>query len=310
MDADTLVTGAAGFIGSHLSEALLERGYSVRGFDDLSSGKPANLPDDKAFEFVEGDVRSSDAVREAVEGVDYIFHHAAETSVQRSIEDPVETTDVNCLGTTRLIDAAADAGAEKVVVASSAAVYGSQEPPPPLSEDDEVSPESPYALSKLWTEEIALQHDTLRDLDAVALRYFNVYGPRQDPEGEYAAVIPKFVTLMDEGRRPTVYGDGEQTRDFVYVGDVVEANLRAAESDYHAGVVNVASGERVSVNQLVEVLNEVLGTELEPVYEDPRPGEVRHSVADVSKAREMLGFVAETGMVEGLRETVADMRAR
>jgi len=310
MNADALVTGAAGFIGSHLSDALLERGYSVRGLDDLSSGYRANLPDEDAFEFVEGDIRSSDTVRKAVEGVDYVFHHAAEMSVQRSIEEPVETTDVNCLGTTRLVDAAAEAAVEKIVAASSAAVYGSQEPPPPLSEDDEVSPESPYALSKLWTEEIALQYDRLRNLDAVALRYFNVYGPRQDPGGEYAAVIPKFVSLMKDGERPTVYGDGEQTRDFVYVGDVVKANLRAAERDYHGGVVNVASGERITVNELVGFLNKVLGTELEPVHGDPRPGEVRHSVADVSKAREKLGFVAETNMEEGLRETTGDPRVR
>lgn len=307
---DSLVTGVAGFIGSHLADALLERGHRVVGLDDLSSGNRANLPDDDAFEFVEGDVRSSDAVREAVEGVDYVFHQAAETSVQRSIEEPTQTTEVNCLGTTRLIDAAADAGVKKIVVASSAAVYGSQEPPPPLSEDVDVSPESPYALSKLWTEEIASQHDSLRGLDAVALRYFNVYGPRQDPEGEYAAVIPKFVSLMKDGERPTVYGDGEQTRDFVYVRDVVEANLRAAESDFHGDVVNVASGERTSVNELIHILNDVLGTELEPVYGDPRPGEVRHSVADVSKAREVLGFAAKTGFKQGLRETVEHMRAR
>jgi nucleoside-diphosphate-sugar epimerase len=304
---DSLVTGAAGFIGSHLVDALLRRGQAVRGIDNLSSGSIENLPRKDDFEFVEGDVRNADILCEVMEDVDYVFHQAAETSVQRSVEDPVETADVNCLGTTQLVDAAVKAGIDKIVVASSAAVYGSQGISLPLLEDDTVSPESPYALSKYWTESIALQQDSLHGVDAVALRYFNVYGPRQSPEDDYAAVIPKFASLMKEGKRPTVYGDGEQTRDFVYISDVVDANLRAIDTDFHGGVLNIASGKRTSVNDLVRVLNDVLCTELEPVYDDPRTGEVRHSVADVSKAREKLGFVAETDFRKGIKKTVESL---
>lgn len=310
--ATALVTGAAGFIGGHLARALLDRGYHVRGFDDLSSGRRAvvaGLDTDPNFEFVEGDLRDADAVRRAVEGVDYVFHEAAIASVPASVDDPLTTTAVNVVGTTTLLTAARDAGVKKVVVASSSSVYGS-DAPRPTREDTPVATESPYALSKYWTEQLALQFDALYGLDAVALRYFNVYGPGQDPTSHYASVIPAFVSRMVAGERATVYGDGEQSRDFVHVDDVVAANILAMEADVHGEVFNVAGGSSVTINGLVETLNAVLGTQLAPIHGDPRPGDVRHSTADISKARSLLGFEPQVALIEGLATTVADLRDR
>jgi UDP-N-acetylglucosamine 4-epimerase len=307
-----LVTGAAGFVGAHLSRALLERGYDVRGFDNFDSGDRetvASLQNDDAFEFLEGDLRDAAAVATAVEDVDHVYHQAAVASVPRSVEDPEETTAVNAAGTTTLLTAARDAGVEKVVVASSSAVYGS-DAAIPAREDATPDCESPYALSKYWTEQLALQYDDLYGLETVALRYFNIYGPGQDPESDYASVIPLFVSRMGAGDPPIVFGDGEQSRDFVYVSDVVEANVLAMESDVHGEVFNVATGTRVTVNELVEALNGVLGTEFTPEYDDPRPGDVRHSGADISKARDLLGFEPQVEFAEGLERTVEDLTDR
>jgi len=301
-----LVTGAAGFIGSHLSEALLDRGYRVRGIDTFETGRQRNLEplvDRPGFSFAEVDVRDAEQVDELTAGVDSVFHQAAVASVPRSIDEPVRATDTNCTGTATVLDAARRAGVDTVVVASSSAVYGSDERLPKV-ESMAVQPESPYALSKYYTEQLAVQFSELHDVDTVALRYFNVFGPRQDPDGDYAAVIPKFAELMTSGERPIVYGDGKQSRDFVFVDDVVRANLLAAEGEATGVAVNVASGEQITIDALVEWLNDVLGTDIEPVYDDPRPGDVRHSVADLGRARETLDYEPTVGFREGLEETV------
>lgn len=297
-----VVTGAAGFIGSHLVRGLLDRGYRVRGLDNLSTGRRDTLDDvrgEERFTFVEGDVRETETVGEIIAGVDCVFHLAARTSVPASVEDPAETTAVNCTGTATVAAGARDHDA-RVVFASSAAVYGSNTPVP-TREEAELSPQSPYAVSKRYGEGL------LRGsaVDAVSLRFFNVFGPGQDADGPYAAVIPAFVERMQAGQRPVVYGDGEQTRDFVFVTDVVDAAVRAAERESPAAVYNVGSGGRVSVAGLVEALNSVLDTDLKPVHHDPRPGDIRHSGADISRARADLGYDPDVGLEEGLTQTVS-----
>ena len=301
-----LVTGAAGFIGSNLAEALLDRGYRVRGVDNFATGRRSNLEPLSAqedFSFREADVRDADAMAEAVDGVDSLFHQAAVASVPRSVENPLATTDANCTGTATVLDAARRADVDTAVVASSSSVYGASEELPKV-ETMPATPESPYALSKYFTEELALQCSDFYDIDAVALRYFNIFGPRQDPEGQYAAVIPKFISLMLDEDRPVVFGDGEQSRDFTHVDNAVQANVLAAEGDVTGEAFNVGSGGRVTVNELVDALNETLGTDLDPIHDDPRPGDVRHSHADVSKAAELLGYEPEVGFEEGLERTV------
>lgn len=301
-----LVTGVAGFIGANLAHSLLEQGYAVRGVDNFETGRQRNieaLHGASSFTFVEGDVRDRDAMAEVTRHVDTVFHQAAVASVPRSVRDPVTTTDANCTGTATVLHAAREAGVDTVVVASSSSVYGSNRELPNV-ETMRTRPESPYALSKLYTEELALQFDALSDVDTVALRYFNLFGPRQDPEGEYAAVIPAFIDRMLDGDPPVVYGDGEQTRDFIYVDDAVRANVLAAESDVNGEAFNVARGESVTINDLVAALNDVLGTSMEPRYDNTRPGDIRQSRADISKAGELLGYEPEVGLTEGLRRTV------
>lgn len=305
--ASALVTGVAGFIGSHLAETLLDNGYVVRGMDNFDTGNRERLDscfEHDKFEFMEGDIRDPQTVQAAVEGIDCVFHQAAIASVPRSFENPERTTETNCQGTTNVLVASRDEGVSSVVVASSAAVYGS-DVENPVSEDDPVSPESPYALSKYWTEQLASQFCNYYDLETVGLRYFNVYGPGQDPQGDYAAVIPNFVHSMVNGRQPTIYGDGEQTRDFVYVKDVVDANLRAALGPGNGEIFNVATGNQVSINQLVDTLNEILGTSIAPEYADPRPGDIRHSFADISKIGEKLNFQPSVDLSEGLEDMVS-----
>lgn len=301
-----LVTGVAGFIGSNLAETLLSRGYTVRGIDNLSTGKKRNLSgfrDHENFHYHEGDIRNRQLMDQLSSDVEYVFHQAAIASVPESIEDPVTTTDVNATGTATVLQTAAENDVETVVVASSAAVYGSGGELP-KTEQMVPSPESPYASSKRYSEELAQQFSRYNDLNTVALRYFNVYGPRQDIESDYAAVIPIFITQMLRGERPTIYGDGNQTRDFVHVDSVVEANIRAAQKDVTGEVINVATGEPVSVNDLVDTLNGILGTSIEPEYADPRPGDVKHSYADVSKAREVLDLDEIIEFQTGLQRTI------
>jgi len=301
-----LVTGVAGFIGSNLATELLDRGYTVRGIDNFETGRKRNLEplaSEDNFTFHEGDIRDADLLAELVDGVDSVFHQAAVPSVPRSVDDPVTSTDANCTGTATVLDAARHAGVETAVVASSSSVYGSSETLPKVETMAE-SPESPYALSKYYTEKLAMQCSDLYGIDTVALRYFNIFGPRQDPNGEYAAVIPKFIDLMRNGERPVIYGDGGQSRDFTYIENAVQANVRAAEGDVTGEAFNVACGGRVTVNELVEKLNDALNTDLEPRYDPPRPGDVRHSHADISKAAELLGYEPEVDFETGLERTI------
>lgn len=301
-----LVTGAAGFIGSNLSDALLERGYSVRGIDNFTTGRAKNLEtlrNATDFTLHEADIRDEASLKNLFEGVEYVFHQAAVPSVPRSVEDPVTTTDANCTGTATVLNAARRADVDTVVVASSSSVYGSSEELPKRETMVE-APESPYALSKYFTETLALQCSDLYDIDTVALRYFNIFGPRQDPTGDYAAVIPKFIELMLHGEQPVIYGDGDQSRDFTYIDNAIQANILAAEGSVSGEAFNVGTGGRVTVNELVETLNELLGTDIDPIYDDPRPGDVRHSHADISKAAELLGYEPEVRFEEGLKRTI------
>ena len=301
-----LVTGVAGFIGSSLADALVDRGYTVRGLDNFATGSQRNLDslvDQPEFSFIEGDICDADTVADTMDGVDHVFHQAAVSSVPRSVEDPVASTDANCTGTAIVLNEGRKADVDTVVVASSSSVYGSETGLPKV-ETMVASPESPYALSKYYTEQLAIQCSNLYDIDTVALRYFNVFGPGQDPEGEYAAVIPKFIRLMIDGKRPTIYGDGEQSRDFIYIDNVVEANVLAAEREATGAAVNIGCGGRITVNELVDRLNELLGTEIEPIYTDPRPGDVCHSHADISKAAGLLGYDPDIGFDVGLKRTV------
>ncbi len=300
-----LVTGGAGFIGSHIAEALVERGDSVRVLDDLSTGKMENLAGIRArIEFIEGDIRDLRTCRRAVEGVGTVFHEAALASVARSVADPLLNDDVNVRGTLSMLVAAKDAGVRDFVLASSSAVYG-DDPSLPKVEGREGKPLSPYGVSKLVAEKYAQVFRALHGLNAVALRYFNVFGPRQDPASEYSAVIPLFIAKMLRGERPTIYGDGEQSRDFIHVGDVVRANLAAAASDAAAGeAVNVACGVATTVNGLLAAVNDALGTGIEAVQAAPRPGDIAHSTADISKARRLLGFGPSRSFLEGLQDTV------
>ena len=303
--AKYLVTGGAGFIGSHIAEALVKRGDSVRVLDNLLTGRMENLAGFiRGVEFVEGDIRDPDTCRKAVEGVEYVLHQAALPSVPRSVEDPLLTTAINITGTLNLMLAARDAGVRSFVQASSSSVYG-DDPAPRKLEGREGKPLSPYAISKLVNEKYARVFQDLFGFRAVSLRYFNVFGPRQDPFSQYAAVIPLFITKVLKGERPTIFGDGEQSRDFTFVENVVEGNLLAARSDRGGGeAINLACGERLTVNALLAAVNAVLGTKVEAVYADPRPGDILHSTADVDKSRRVLGFEPRVTFLDGLKATV------
>lgn len=302
-----LVTGAAGFIGSHLTEELIDRGFEVRALDNLSTGDLDNLQavsDHDAFTYIKGDIRDRSTVEESLDGVEYVFHQAAVASVQRSFDEPSVVSEVNCTGTSILLEAIEKFDVESVVVASSAAVYGSSDALP-KHESMSVEPESPYALSKYYTEQAAVQLGQQYGINAVGLRYFNVFGPRQDPDGEYAAVVPKFIDLLIEGERPVIFGDGAQSRDFVHVDDVVQANIKAAKSGCTGEILNIASGTRTTINELVDYLNEILERDIEPQHTDPRPGDIRHSTADISNARDKIGYIPTISIEDGLRQTVA-----
>jgi len=300
-----VVTGAAGFIGSNLVRRLLSDGHEVRGIDDFSTGRRENVePFESRSDFSLHELDLAERTpTDVLSDADYVFHQAAVPSVPRSVDDPQTTTDANCVGTTNLLVAARDADVDSVVVASSSSVYGSGGSLP-KAESQPTDPESPYALSKYWTEKLALQFDELYGLDTVALRYFNVFGPGQDPDSEYAAVVPKFAKLMLDGQRPHIYGDGEQSRDFTYIENVLDANIRAAESDVSGEAFNVATGGRTTITELVETLNDHLGTSIDPVYDDPRPGDVKHSYADISKAKRLLDYEPTVSFEAGLERTI------
>lgn len=300
-----LVTGGGGFIGSNITRELLARGEQVRVLDNFATGRRENLIDvQQQIELHEADIRDLEALRPAFEGADYVLHQAALPSVPRSVNDPVSSTQVNVIGTLNVLLAARDAGCRRVVLASSSSVYGAN-PALPKHEDMRPLPISPYAASKLTTEAYAAACTHVYGLETVCLRYFNVFGPRQDPTSQYAAVIPLFVTAMLQGKQPTIFGDGEQSRDFTYVGNVIQANLKAATAPGAAGIAcNVACGDRVSLNQLVAYLNEIIGSDITPLYQADRPGDVKHSLADISLAREKLGYEPEISFRQGLERVV------
>jgi nucleoside-diphosphate-sugar epimerase len=300
-----LVTGGGGFIGSHLVRALVRRGERVRVLDNGFSGSRQRMADVLAgVEWREGDVRDVAAVREACRGVEVVFHLAAVASVPRSIAEPEMTHATNLTGTLNVLVAAQQAGVRRVVYASSSAVYGDL-PGSPKRETMPLQPLSPYAAHKLAGEHYCRLWHELHGLETVALRYFNVFGPGQDPNSEYAAVIPKFITTLLAGAQPTIYGDGQQVRDFIYVENVVDANLRAATAPGAAGqVLNVGSGVATTILHLVDELRQVLGRPIEPVFAAPRPGDIFESVAEVSRLRAVLDFEPAVGLGEGLRRTV------
>ena len=299
-----LVTGGAGFIGSNLALALLARGHDVRLLDNFSTGHRANLEPLDA-EVVEGDLRSYERVAAAVGGVEVVFHQGALPSVPRSIQDPLTSTAVNVEGTLNVLLAARDAGVRRVVFASSSSVYGDA-PGMPRRESQPLAPLAPYAVSKLAAEQYCMVANRVYGVETVALRYFNVFGERQDPLSGYAAVIPKFIRMMLDGQRPTIFGDGQTSRDFTHVENVVEANLAAAVEPAAAGrVMNIAVGSSHTLNELVSTLQGLVDSELEPEYGPPRPGDVSESLADVSLARKLLGYEPRIGFEEGLQRTIA-----
>jgi len=301
-----LVTGGAGFIGGHLAERLVRDGKSVRILDNFSSGREANLRSwgDRA-EIIRDDIRDRAAVARAMVGVRVVFHLAALPSVPKSVADPVTSHDINVNGTLNVLLAARDARVQRLVFTSSSAVYGDS-PTLPKREDMTPTPISPYGLHKLIGEQYCALFTRAYGLQTVSLRYFNVYGPRQDPQSEYAAAIPKFITSLLAGRPPTIFGDGEQTRDFTYVANVVDGNLAAAAAAPEAvgQTFNIAGGRRISVNELINTLNNILGTQITPTYASPRPGDVLHSLADITKAHRLLDGTPRVELAEGLRRTV------
>lgn len=301
-----LVTGGAGFIGSHLVDAVLRQGDRVRVLDNFSTGRRENLAHVMSeIELIEGDIRDAAAVRAATAGVDYVLHQAALPSVQRSVQDPLTTNEVNVTGTLTVLQAAREADVKRVVVASSSSVYGDSSTLP-KHEAMPTAPKSPYATSKLAAERYALSFCTVYGLPTVALRYFNVFGPRQDPTSQYSAVIPKFITAMLKGEPPTIYGDGTQSRDFTYVANVVSANLLACEREEAIGqALNIACGERYTLLELHAELQRILGVEIAPVFAEARKGDVKHSLAAIELAREKLGYQPTVTWCEGLSNTIA-----
>jgi nucleoside-diphosphate-sugar epimerase len=311
--ATYLVTGGAGFIGSHLVDALLKEGHTVLCVDNLSTGKVENIAHvelNDRFSFFKADIRDLETMRGLMKGVDYVFHEAALGSVQRSVDDPLTTHEVNATGTLHVFIAARESAVKRVVYASSSSVYGDSETLPKV-ESMMPSPKSPYAVSKLVGEHYASVFTDLYGLEVVSLRYFNVFGPRQDPFSDYAAVIPIFIRQLLRGESPTIFGDGTQSRDFTYVGNVVRANLLASEAKGAGGkVFNVACGERMDLNTLLSHLKILLapykdGVEaLEPIYGPPRPGDVKHSLAGIDVAKAWIGYIPEFSVEEGLKDSI------
>jgi nucleoside-diphosphate-sugar epimerase len=301
-----LVTGGAGFIGSHITEALVKRGDRVRVLDNLMTGRRENLAHlANRIEFIEADIRDAAATRRAMDGVHVVFHQAAIPSVPRSVDEPQLNHEANSNGTFNVLLAARDAVVRRVVYAASSSAYGETEELP-KRESMPPSPLSPYAAAKLFGEYYCQVFTRVYGLETVSLRYFNVFGPRQDPSSPYSGVISKFVTTLLQGETPVIFGDGEQSRDFTYVANVVDANLRAAEAPAAAGqMMNLGIGQRVTLNQLLAELQNILGTQLTPRYEAARAGDVRHSLADISLAEQLLGYKPLVGLAEGLEYTVA-----
>jgi nucleoside-diphosphate-sugar epimerase len=303
--ASYLVTGGAGFIGSHLAEELVRRGHRVRVVDSLVTGKRRNLEHIPGVEFVEGDLAEFALAEGAVKGMDYVLHQAAIPSVPRSVKDPITTNRANIDGSINILVAARDAGVKRLVYAGSSSAYGNT-PTLPKREDMTPSPLSPYALQKLVAEQYCQMFTWLYGFETVTIRYFNVFGPRQDPGSPYSGVISLFATALLEGRQPIIYGDGEQTRDFTYVSNVVDGVLRACDAPKAAGeVINVGTGRRISLNALLQVMNGIVGTKLQAIHKEARPGDVRDSQADISKATSLLRYTPIVPLEEGLKHTLA-----
>ena len=302
--AHYLVTGGAGFIGSHLAETLIGRGDRVRVIDNLSTGKRHNLAHLPSVEFIEGDLADLDAARRAVQGVEFVLHQAAIPSVPRSVQDPVTSNRANIDATLNLLVAARDAGVSRVVYAGSSSAYGDT-PTLPKVESMSTAPLSPYALQKLVGEQYGQMFTRLYGLQTVTIRYFNVFGPRQDPSSPYSGVISLFISALCDGRRPNIYGDGEQTRDFTYVANVVDGVLRACTAaDASGGVFNVATGGRISLNRLFQTIRTLVGSTAEPIYGEARAGDVRDSQADISLAARVLGYRPLVTFEDGLARTI------
>jgi nucleoside-diphosphate-sugar epimerase len=307
--AQYLVTGGAGFIGSHLTEELVRRGEHVRVVDSLITGKRQNLAHISDVEFLHGDLADMAVARQAVDGVDYVLHQAAIPSVPRSVEDPITSNRANVDASLNLLVAARDAKVRRLVYAGSSSAYGNQ-PTLPKEETMPTAPLSPYALQKLVVEQYAQLFTDLYGLETVTTRYFNVFGPRQDPSSPYSGVISLFISALCDGRRPTIYGDGEHTRDFTYVTNVVDGVLRACHAPNVSGqVINVATSGRVSVNRLFRTLQVLTGATVEPIYVEPRAGDVKDSQADITKAKALLGYTPLVTFEDGLASTVAWYRA-
>lgn len=298
-----LVTGGAGFIGSNVVGLLLEEGHSVVVLDDLSTGYRCNLDSFPQVEFIEGDVRDAETVARVIDGVDVVFHLAASVGNIRSIDNPIQDSEVNVIGTLRVLEAARRAGMRKIVFSSSAGIFGELKYLP-IREDHPLEPDSPYGASKLAAEKLCLAYAKLYDMEAVCLRYFNVYGINQRYDA-YGNVIPIFAHRLLHGLPLIIYGDGEQTRDFVNVRDVAHANLMAAETNGLSGAFNIASGTAITINHLADLMREVSGVDMGVEYAPPRKGDVRHSKADISAAHQAFGYEPTVGMVEGLAEHMA-----
>ncbi len=304
-----LITGGAGFIGSHIVDELLKQGAFVRVLDNFSTGKRKNLEDainysHNTIEIIEGDIRDYRTVQTAVKDIDIVFHEAALPSVPRSIKDPLTTNEVNVGGTLNVLNAAKDAGVKRLVYASSSSVYGDNSELP-KHEEMIPNPLSPYAVSKLASEKYCQVFSKVYGLHTVSLRYFNVFGPRQDPNSQYAAVIPKFIKAMLNDERPTIFGDGEQSRDFTYVANVVQANLLAATAQCDSGIVmNCACHGQIALTQLVEEINIVLGKDIKPVHAEARAGDIKYSFASIERASKLIGYQPGTDFIAGLTKTI------
>ncbi len=300
-----LVTGGAGFIGSHIVDALVKNGEKVRVIDNLSTGNAANLEHlINDIEFIEGDIRDTNLLDKAMKGVDFCFHEAALPSVARSVEDPITVNQVNIDGTLNLLFAAKKNKVKRFIYASSSSAYGDSSSLP-KKEDMKPHPLSPYAVSKLTGEYYCGVFYSVYGLETLCLRYFNVFGPRQDPNSQYAAVIPKFITCFLRNTSPQIYGDGTQSRDFTYIDNVVYANMLAAKAKSTSGqVLNIACGRRTSLNDLVELLKNLLSSKVSPDYAEPRSGDIKHSLADISEARHMLGYSPKTSFEQGIKKTI------
>lgn len=303
-----LITGAAGFIGSNLVEAVLKMGCRARGLDNFLTGKKTNIAGfagHPGFEMIEGDVRDFETCLAACDGVDYVLHQAALGSVPRSMREPLIYEDINVKGTSNLMEAARLKGVKRFVFASSSSVYGDSQKLPKV-EGEEGGAISPYALTKMVNEQYGRLYTKVYGLECIGLRYFNVFGKRQDPDSEYAAVIPKFIKLLKAGKQPEIYGDGEQTRDFTYIENVIEANLKAclAPKEACGESYNIAFGEKFTVNEICRIISGLLGADIKPRYVEPRAGDVRHSLADISKAGRLLGYSPDWDFKKGIKAAI------